>query len=57
MATHYTILNNGGIHSKLKIFQPVFNIERQSWYKINSLDIAISSENQICKLTYLHIHE
>ena len=34
MATHYTILNNGVIHSKLIISQPMFNIERQSWYLI-----------------------
>ena len=26
MATHYTILNNVDIHSKLIIFQPMFNI-------------------------------
>ena len=35
-ATHYMILNNGGIHRKSIISQPVFNIERQSCHEIKT---------------------
>ena len=40
MATHYTILNNGGIHSKLIISQPMFSIERQSWYQFKDYTLS-----------------
>ena len=36
MATHYMILNNGDIHRKSIISQPVFNIERKRCHEMKT---------------------